>query len=521
MTPEQYAENSIYGFLEYYQITNDEGQVLDFYDHPYLWDIYGDWSKTLVCRKAAQVGYSTLANHKALYAAYFKGVNIIYSLPTANDVNEFVAGKTNKLIAHNHIYQKWTKDKDSISQKLIGDRTIYFRGTMTERAALMIPADLYVADEMDRSDLEIVKQYQTRLQHSDYQWRWYFSNPSMPGVGVDEWWEKSDQKHWFIQCECGFDQFLTMENIMEKDGKHYFGCTKCKKELNRHYLNGKARWVKKWQNREVSGYWISLLMNPKVSAEDIIIKKKEYTDDQFANYVLGEPYLSKGAKLSAQMFFANLVNKVNPQDARPIIGIDTGNHINFVVGNKYGMFYNGKADDYSDIEKLMKRWPNAIAIIDGGGDIIGPKKLREQFEGRVFLCFLGPTRKNDELAKWNDEDGTIIADRDKLLQLVVDELTERRLPLYGTQDEWFDVWLEWSRMIRTEDENTLGVRTWHWEKTPGQRSDYPFAFVFWRVGMSRFLESSVSFQDPAGESFASPGMDISKDGTYFDPRVIF
>lgn len=523
MTPEEYAENSIYGFLEYYQITNDEGRPLDFKDHSYLWDIYGDWSQVIACAKAAQIGFSTMANIKALYAAKNKGLNIIYSLPTANDVNEFVAGKTNKLIAANPIFQKWTDDKDSISQKQVGNRTIYFRGTMTERAALAIPADLYIADEVDRSDLAIVKQYQTRLQHSDFQWRWYFSNPSIPGVGVDEWWEKSDQKHWFIKCEhCNHDQFLTMENIMERQGGHYFGCTKCKKELNRRYNKGKARWIKKWRDRPISGYWISLLMNPKVSADEILNKKKEYTDDQFSNYVLGQPYLSRGAKLMSQLFFQNLVNTVNPQDSRPIIGVDTGININYVVGNKYGLFFHDKANDYSDLEKLMRRWPNAIMVIDQGGDIIGPRKLRELFPGRVFLCFFGPNRKNDQLVTWNDDDGTVVADRDKLIQLVVDEITERRIPIYGTQDDWYDVWLEWDRMRRVEDENALGNKVYHWEKTPGQRSDYPFCFVYWRIGMGRFLEEKVSFHDPSSENLAYPGMEVNiGGGTYFNPRIIF
>lgn len=525
-TPQEieYASKSIYGFLETYQITNDQGVPLDFVDHPYLWDIYGDFTCEICCMKAAQIGFSTLANIKLLWLAKNKKLDVIYTLPSASDVQDFVAGKTNRLIANNAIFQEWTKDKDSIEQKLVGGSTIYFRGTQTEQAALAIPADIYIADEVDRSKAAIVKQYSTRLQHSDYKWQWWFSNPSVPGNGVDIKWQQSDQKHWFIQCDCGYWQFLTMDNIMyDAQAKPYFGCTKCAKELNRRYNNGRAKWVRKFTDRKISGYWISLLMNPKISAQEILDKKKDYTDQQFCNFVLGQPYLSKGSKITDAMFFQNLVkDRVNPQDVRPIIGVDTGNAINIIAGNKYGLFYHNKSNGYAECHRLMKLWPKAIMLIDSGGDISGPKLLKETYPNRVYTCFLRNDRKNDELAQWNEEDQSVIIDRNKLIQLSVDEFSERRLPIFGTRDDWFEYYIEWERMRRVEDISEAGDKSYEWQKTPGQRSDYPFAQVFWRVGMSRFLEESVSFVDASQDSFAFEGMEIDLQGmTKFNPRVIF
>jgi ribosomal protein L24E len=521
----QPEERDILFFLEKYQISNDQGQKLDFVDHPFLIDIYQDNSPELVCLKAAQIGFSTLANIKAMWLAKNKrsdgyGFDIIYSLPSASDMNLFVSSKTNRLIANNPIFQEWTDDKDSIEQKRIGKSTIHFRGTQTEQAALAIPADLYIADEVDRSKAEIVLQYSTRLQHSDYKWRWYFSNPSIPGAGVDVMWQKSDQKHWFIQCDCGHWQYLTMDNIMGI--KPYFGCVKCKKELNRRYNHGRAKWVKKFEDRKISGYWISLLMNPKVTAQEILDKKKEYTDAQFNNYVLGLPYLSKGAKLLSAMFFSNLSTRVNPMDSRVIIGADTGNAINIVCGNKYGLFYHSKTNGYTELYKLMREWPSAILLIDSGGDITGPRQLKETFPNRVYTCFLRNDRKNDKLADWNDEDQSVVIDRNKLLQLCVDEFAEHRLPIYGSQNDWFEYWTEWDRMRRIEEVDDKGDRSYEWQKTPGQRSDYPFAQAFWRVGMGRFMDEKVSFVDPSRDSFAQEGMDVLPDNTtMFNPRIIF
>lgn len=505
---EELAKLNIHIFLERYGITNDSGEKLDFKSHPFLWDIYQDLSPKQAVLKAAQVGISTLMNIKALWVAKNKGMDIIYSLPAANDVKDFVAGKTNRLIANNKIFQEWTEDKDSIEQKRVGNNVIYYKGTWTERAAIATPADLYISDETDRSKQDIVTQFKTRLQHSKHGWEWYLSNPSVPGAGVDRYWELSDQKHWFVKCDCGKEQYLTMENIKGVGAEAIFACTTCGKELNRR----KGRWAKRWNDKEVSGYWISLLMCPWVNAQTILQKKKEMSEDQFTNFVLGKAFIGKGNVITKQMFFQNLVDKVNPQDTRPIIGVDTGAEINYVVGNKYGLFYYNKCQSYGELERLLQRWPNAVMVIDQGGDIIGPRALREKYPNRVFLCFFRQDRKNDQIIQWNDTDGTVVADRNKLIQLVIDEFTEKRIPIWGQEADWWDVWTEFAGMYRTSDENSMGVMVHQWNKPPSGRCDYPFAVVYWRIGLDRFMESQSSFHEPKGLQFGSPGLDVSPDG---------
>lgn len=511
------AERNIHVFLEAYGITNDAGEKLDFKDHAYLWDIYEDLSPKQAILKAAQIGFSTTANIKALWIAKNLGLDIIYTLPAANDIQDFVSGKTNRLISNNPIFQEWTADKDSIAQKRVGDNVIYYKGTWTERAAIATPADLYISDETDRSKQDIVRQYQTRLQHSAYAWEWYFSNPSVPGMGVDKHWQQSDQKHWFITCgSCEYEWYLTMENIMkDSDGKAYYGCIKCQAELDRH----QGRWVARYEGKDVSGYWVSSLMVPRLSAQWVLDKKKEYTEEQFSNFVLGLPYVGKGNVLTQPMFLQNLTDEINAQDGVQVIGVDTGVGINYVVGNAQGLFFYDKCDDYAPLEKLLQRWPKAVMVIDQGGDIIGPRKLREKYPGRVFLCFFRADRKNDQLLSWNDTEGTVTADRNKLIQLVVDEFSEKRIPVSGTQGDWWEYWLEWAGMYRTSEETALGTQTFKWNKPSTGRCDYPFSTVYWRIGMDRFMTSpGATFVEPSKSSFAFQGYEAKPDGTGFMPK---
>ncbi len=509
MTNEQIASQAIGYFIKHYGISNDQGQPLDFKDHPYLKKIYADFSPKQAILKAAQIGFSTTANIKALWLAKNKGMDIIYSLPSASDIKDFVSGKTNRLIDNNSIFQQWTSDKDSIEQKRVGNNVIYFKGTWTERAAIATPADLYISDETDRSKQEIVQQFKTRLQHSKFGWEWYFSNPSAPGHGVDKYWQLSDQQHWFVKCECGEWQYLTMENILSEDGKAYFGCSQCGRELNRH----EGRWVAKYRDREWRGYWIPLFVNPNVSAQQILDKRKEYSEEQFYNFVLGQPYIGKGNVLTSQMFLQNLSSSVNSQEGRVIIGVDTGVDINVVCGNKEGLFYYDKFSDYAPLEALLRRWPNSVMVIDQGGDIIGPRKLREKYPNRVFLCYFREDRKNEQMIQWND-DGSVVADRNKMIQLVVDEFTEKRLPVFGSEADWYDYMVEWIGMYRTseEKENTPGTIKRIWHKPASGRCDYPFATVYWRIGMDRFKQEHATFHDPNGIKWRR-GIEANLDGT--------
>ncbi len=510
------STQSIIKFLDYYGIKNDQGQILDFKNHPYLWDIYKDLSPKQAILKAAQIGFSTTANIKSLWLAKNKGMDIIYSLPSASDVKDFVSGKTNRLIDNNPIFQDWTQDKDSIEQKRVGSNVIYFKGTWTERAAIATPADLYISDETDRSKQEIVQQFKSRLQHSKYGWEWYFSNPSAPGAGVDKYWAISDQKHWAIKCDCGeWNIGVKMDNIKYRDGIPYFGCIKCGAELNRK----KGQWIKRWQDKEYSGYWISALIAPWITAQKILDKKKELTEEQFANFVLGQPYVGNKNTLTRQAFLQNLTNDTNTQSSRLIIGVDTGVNINYVLGNSEGIFFYDKVDGYEPIRSLLKRFPNAVAIIDQGGDIIGPRKLREEFKNRVFLCFFGNDRKNDELIRWNEKDGTVIADRNKLIQLVIDEFTEKRIPIYGTEDEWKDYWLEWAGMYRTVETSDIAPSIYEWHKPSSGRCDYPFATVYWRIGMSKFNFDKAKFVGADNNSFAFKGIDMNTPARYFMPKI--
>ena len=68
-------------------------------------------------------------------------------------------------------------------------------------------------------------------------------------------------------------------------------------------------------------------------------QEKRISEQQFTNFVLGQPYVGKGNVLTREMFRQNLTDRANPMDSRVVIGVDTGIGINVVCANKYGTFF--------------------------------------------------------------------------------------------------------------------------------------------------------------------------------------
>lgn len=512
------AENSIIAWLDENAIKNEKGERISFKDHLFLYDIYRDQSQYLVCMKAAQVGMSTLEILKNIYDAHRFKMDIIYTLPTDADVQQFVGGKVNRIIANNPILLDYTKDKDTIEQKQIGQSIVYFRGTWTAKSAIMVTADRLVHDEKDSSKQEVVKDYEARLQHSKFKQIHTFSHPSVPGSGVSVEWELSDQKHWIIKCqECQSEQYLSWPESIDPVRREYV-CKHCNSVLSRDARRiGQWRKKKGKENAKYSGYWVSLLMCPWVSAGEILDKYNDtkVTREFFWNKVLGLPYVGSGNLVNQNVIFQNLTPNVNSQEGRLVIGVDPGVDIRYVMGNKEGLFYYGQCKDYEELDKLMATYEKAIMVIDQGGDIIGQRKLRERYPGRVFLCHYRIDRKTLQLIKWgdNDEDGNVIVDRNRMIQLVIDEFSDKRIPLQGTEQDWYDYWLHWSHIYRVAEEDNLGVVRYEWKRN--DRDDWVHATAYWRVGMDRFGQGdgaliSRTVKNPLQ---ASRGAEFGVDGT--------
>lgn len=492
------------------QIKNEKGDPITFRNHEYLVRIYADDSPNLVVMKSAQCGLSTAAILRNHFDAKQYKLDIIYTLPTDGDVNTFVSGKVNRIIANNPDMLRDVVDKDSVEQKKIGNSYEYFRGTFTKKAAIMITADRLVHDEIDSSNQANVRDFQARIQHSKRPETHVLSHPSTPKNGVHLYFINSDQKEWFITCpHCKREQYLSWDTEDPKKmsidlERNEFVCKKCHGILTK-YDRRRGSWrAKKFPIKpKWSGYHVSLLMNPDFTAAQIIEKYNEVvngkqTMDFFYNKVLGLPYAGGGNTVSEDQIMALHTTDQNKYEGRLIMGVDTGIALRYVVGNIQGLVSFGEMKAYvpdkelgieleDSLEYFLKKFPDLIMVIDQGGDIVGSRQLRAKYPGRVFLCHYRQDRKTMELTTWGegDESGNVVADRNRMIQLLANETRDKGFRIYnGTPATWYDYALHWSHIYRVWEENALGINVYKWLRN--DRDDWVHATVYYRIGLMRF-----------------------------------
>ncbi len=495
---------SIHSFIQNNQIKTETGKELDFTTHRYLFDIYRDNSPYLCCIKAGQIGFSTMAILKTIWLCKNKKLDVGYILPTVDMVQKFVGSKVNRIAQQNPAIESWFREKDKVSEKQIGENYIFYLGAMTDRSAIMVSLDMLVADEYDKAPQEILEIYDSRLQHSKYGYKWVFSNPTIPDFGVSKFWEISDKKIWHITHSCGKTFPFTEECIDYTQQKYV--CPHCKEEITDEERR-KGEWIATAEGKW-SGYWIPLWINPMIPASKIAEEKRIKSKEYFANFIAGLPYINSENALTEQILDENLIDGTNTQEGRIIIGADTGHNIHYTLANKDGVFYYGYCpsvaempidkqknyDPYDTIEKLLNYFPRSILIADQGGDLIGIRKLQAKYKGRVFLCWFVKETRNLQVIRWaeNDEEGKVLVDRNRMVQNVVDEWKERRLPLWGKKEDWQPFYKHCLNIYRVkeiqgEDENSPQYG-WRWVWKRKGPDHWLMATVYARVGLDRFAQ---------------------------------
>lgn len=483
------------------EFINENQKPFEFDSHRYMLQPYADNSPDQVIMKSAQVGWSVLAILKSIHAANFLKLNVIYVLPTRNVVHDFVIPKVNPMIDRNPVIRGMVMGSDSTSLKQIGDRFVYFRGAFHRGEAISTTADLVVADEYDVSDQGVLTVYQSRLQASEWGWFWRFSNPTIPGFGVHELWQESDQHMWFVTCEhcnhehyMGFERDDAMKNHYVDRVNVIYACGNCHKEITTNARQN-GRWWALYPHRERRGYWLSQMIVPWVTAKKILQQEKDMSIEVFHNFVLGLPYQASEFMLDADAIRRacrpGLADKTDV-----IIGCDSGKTKHYVIGNRYGVFNYGSTESWDDIEMLINRF-NATAVIDALPDFTVPEQLARKYPGRVFVHYYTHDSKSIETInrKEGNDFGVLQSDRTKLFDMVAGEVANQTIRFYqqfkelvGQDNKGLVYHL--GNVYRIVETDPKGIQRARWMKKENKPDHWAHALAYWRVGVSQIMTST-------------------------------
>lgn len=475
------------------RIKNEKADEMEFADHKFMIEPYLDDSPRQAIIKCAQIGWSTLAIIRSFHLAHFAGANIIHTFPSRNMSKDFVIPKVNPIIQNNPFIQSIVVT-DSLSLKEVkspmGNRFIYYRGSYAQQEAVSISANILIEDEYDRSDTKVLETYRSRLDDSlrdrpELGWEWQFSNPTIPGAGVDRLFQESTQKHWIVRCRhCRFEQTPTWPENIDLVTKQKV-CSKCHGELDREDIrNGK--WVAKYPNREVSGYHISQMFVPWIPASKIIEDSKR-SAEVFHNFTLGLPYIEKDSAVSRESLIRCLAPGYN-NTTNNAMGVDNGIKKHYVIGNRMGIFKIGVTEDWGEIERLRARY-GATMVIDALPYPNVPRTFAEKYPGKVYLHYYQPDKKTMGMVYWDHSENMVRTDRTKMFDFLVAEINAGDLKFNMTAPELEPMIYHWMQMYRTVEQDSFGVFQSRWKKIENQPDHFCHSLLLWRVALEQTIDA--------------------------------
>lgn len=493
-------------------IKTERGIPFDFEKFSFMIDPYLDWTPLQGTRKCSQIGWSVMTNLKLFYAAKFgipgygiPAANVIYTMPTDNDIKSFVPSKTNALISNNKIISDYIKDDNgnktdinSIERKKIGNSFVYFKGTKSKTAALAITSDLNIHDEADRSDKFIVNQYESRLGTSMYKGRWIFSNPSSPKMPADQMYLISDKKHWFIKCEhCGHWQYLDWKKLTDHEfvvanhcyvdpkNKKYI-CSKCALEISDDNRK-RGRWVQKHPGKDVSGYWVSHMMCSWIKCREMLITEETKDKGYFYNFALGVPYVGSDVVVDRQAIINNIIlDEINYTPGQVAMGVDNGNTKHYVIGDARGIWEAGKTTSWDHIEMLINKY-KPYTVVDLNPYPAKPKELAQKYRN-LWCSFYINDQKNLELVEWGQRDKAhmVYPHRNKVIDEVINYIFSGKVKFLKSHAYWEEYISHWETMARVDEETTLGIIRGVWQSSTGE-DHYCHATVYWHIALMKML----------------------------------
>lgn len=485
---------SILAWVMKYQIRSEKGETLDFYDRLFLLDILTDWSKEIVWKKCSQVGGSVVFNIKTFFALLKLGWNIIYTMPTDSDVEEFVKAKTNPIILNNpQVFGKL--NTDAVYLKQIGERFLHFKGTVSKTAAISTSSDLNIHDEASRSDQATMNTYKSRLTASKFRGTWMFSNPTTEKDSLDEKWNVSDQKEWHIKCQvCDFQQTLSWPESVDKS-RICYQCKECKVELTRE-ARRRGQWINRdgvlWRGRVeepylVSGWHTSHLMAPWIEAREII-EASEGDQEYFFNFVLGEPYNPGDLKVTRSTILDNWTPKDLSLGRQWFLGVDVGNIKHYVLGTELGIVKVGRFTKWNELDDMMRMY-NPALVIDAMPDNTMSKYYVDTYP-RALMSFFQDNKNNPQVIVWwgqttgsmNEErnrNGIVYSNRNRIIDKMIDDILNAHI-LFGmaSDRDLRDYLKHWETLRRVKVADTRGIESYEWDSTTGE-DHYVFATLYY------------------------------------------
>ena len=301
------------------------------------------------------------------------GRKVIYVIDTDAKAHELVHERIDKNFNSSWYFARRVNKTNNVSQKLIGDGIMYFRGGQTPSKASSTAADTVVRDEKDLMKPAVSALYPKRLNAAPDPRLWDLGNPTHPETGIHDDFLNGDQRRWHVPCQrCGYDAPLDFKLYVKPDGR--IECVKCGKPFDNWWP---GYYKPHNPSAEYPSYHIHAIMNGlcdkirrvqiwrDLESDDPLIEEAAVRMD------LGLPYASSSVGLTFEDVKLSAHDGGNsPYAPGGLMVVDPGGvhdvqiYAKPVAGQPRRCVWSGTVKTFEELEKLENDSDVEFGIID-------------------------------------------------------------------------------------------------------------------------------------------------------------
>jgi hypothetical protein len=225
---------------------------------------------------------------------------------------------------------------------------------------------------------------------------------------------------------------------------------------------------------------------------------------------LGLPYRGSDVFVSRDVILRNIDVSVPNFKENNVLGCDSGLKKHFVLGNKQGIFKVGVVDKWEDIEDLIRLYDVKTAVLDALPDLTEPRKLRDKYPGKIWLCYYKKNIDKADFLRWDFKTHTVYADRTKIIQKNIDDMVSHKIRFQIAPAGLADFIAHWESLYKTVEIDQMGLEHDVWES--GGDDHLVHGQLYWSMAMEGGGGEAEVMDYVPQDGYRDPtkGVDIAK-----------
>lgn len=396
-----------------------------FRHHPWLRGMHDSTARTNVGQKSAQMGYTETVLNRVFFGIDIDRTDCLYVLPAQTpDAHDFSAARFDPALELSPHLRKLFSAVKNVGHKRAGATNLYIRGSKSRSGLKSVPVGLLVLDELNEMNAENIPLARERQSGQLTKMEWMISTPTSDGFGINEFFNKSTQEHFFFKCpHCGrMTELIYPDSIIitatelndPRLAETHYICKECKNRLEHKTKEewlSTGVWVPSFSSWDDRGFYINQMYSPTITpreiAESSLKAQTNLADEQeFYNSKLGEPHTPDGSRINDTHLAGCVGDHLNQDSARGLVtmGVDVGKWLHFEIASwttpsystndlniesRSKAIYIGKCRDFEELDTLMHEYGVSFCCIDAHPERRKSLEFASRHFGRVRMVFYG------------------------------------------------------------------------------------------------------------------------------------